>query len=82
MNVKKVKLNKKSRPKTVTLELRVDEAAAIAKKFGQMSYKKFTEEFPTLDYGVLDEIYGCLTGEFFNHYWDDGVDGALRGDGH
>lgn len=81
MNVKKIRFGKNTgRPKTVTVKMSLDEAAAIAKTFGTMSLNGFREKFPTLPDDTNSEIYGCLVGELFNRFWDDGVDGYIRGD--
>lgn len=80
MHTRKIKLNKRGHPKTVTVEMTIDEAGAIAKTFGGMSPIAFCEKFPNLaDSDVLEEVYGCLVGEVFNRYWDDGVNGWNRG---
>lgn len=67
------------RPTMVTVEMTIDEAAVIAKVFGEFSLKTFEEKFPRMD-NEHSEIYDCLVGEVFNRFWDDGVDGCLRGD--
>lgn len=67
------------KPSRVTVEMTIEEAAAIAKTFGGMSYTTFHQKFPGLG-TEFSEIYGCLVGEVFNRFWDDGVDGFLRGD--
>lgn len=68
------------KPVMVTVEMTIGEAAAIAKIFGGLSHNTFTEKVPALTSGEHDEVYSCLVGEVFNRFWDDGVDGFLRGD--
>jgi len=79
MRVKKIKFDKNGHPTSMSVKMSVDEAGVLAKVMGQHSPAKFAEKFPQVDSSVLEEIYGCLVGEFFNHYWDDGVDDWLRG---
>ncbi len=58
-------------PAEITVTMTLAEAYAIARVFGgfnQLEYDK--RELPVTD------IYGPLTGDVFNRYWDDGVDGA------
>jgi len=54
-------------PKSITVEMSIEEAVWIAIIAG-----KQRGESPH------SEIYGCLTGELFNRFWDDGVDDAKR----
>lgn len=68
------------KPAMVTVEMSISEAAAIAKVFGGLSPKSFSEKVPALTNGEHSEVYGCLVGEVFNRFWDDGVDGFLSGD--
>ena len=79
MNTKQIVLED-GRPTTVTVEMSIAEAAAIAKVFGGFSYTTFTEKVPQLTNGEHSEVYDCLVGEIFNRYWDDGVEGFLNGD--
>jgi hypothetical protein len=61
------------RPVRITAELTVEEAAQIAKWTGSLS--------PVTGMtGETSELYGALTGSVFNRFWDDGVDGYLRGE--
>ncbi len=58
-------------PSEITVTMSLAEAYAIAKVFGGFSDVEYDKrELPVTD------IYGPLTGDVFNRYWDDGVDGA------
>lgn len=81
MILKALKMNKKgTAPKTVTITMTIDEAGSIAKVFGEFSPLKFGEKFPHIDPSISGEIYDCLTGDVFNRFWDDGVNGWMRGE--
>ena len=54
-------------PKTVTVEMTVQEALWIARVSG-----KQRGESPH------SGIFDCLIGDVFNRYWDDGVDEARK----
>lgn len=71
MKVLAIVLDDNERPATVTVEMTVDEAAATAKHFGGIPGDK-------MPHGCGD-IYDRLTSSFFNCFWEDGVDGCLRG---
>lgn len=78
MKLKGISFTKKENPKTVTVEMTIDEAAAIAKVFGGMNPLKFGTDFPSLaNKGIVSSVYDCLSGAFFNRYYDDGVDDYL-----
>lgn len=78
MHVKKIKLNDKGHPKKVTVEMTVDEAGIVAVMLGKLSWQQVHDVAPGRE-SDSSEVYDCLTGEFFNKYWDDGVNGWLRG---
>jgi hypothetical protein len=43
-----------------------------------MNPTEFGVKYPTLDgHGIPSSIYRCLAGDFFNRYYDDGVDDVL-----
>lgn len=62
-------------PTEVSVTMSITEAAQIAKVFGAMSDHDLTERGwePT-------RIYEDLTANVFNRYWEDGVDGMMRGE--
>lgn len=72
MKIKSIELEN-SLPVRIVVELTVEEAAQIAKWTGSLS--------PVTGMtGETSELYGALTGSVFNRFWDDGVDGYLRGE--
>jgi hypothetical protein len=80
MRIKSIKNNKKGNPKEITVVMSVDEAGVITKVLGRITGTEFDAKFPNLsNTDVLHEIYSCMTGEFFNKTWDDGVEDWHRG---
>jgi hypothetical protein len=71
MRVKTIKFSDAG-PASITLELSIEEAAALTKVFGKMADK----ETPP----ALRELYSKMTGVVFNRHWDNGVDGYFNGD--
>jgi hypothetical protein len=72
VKIKSIELEN-SLPVRIVVELTVEEAAQIAKWTGSLS--------PVTGMtGETSELYGALTGSVFNRFWDDGVDGYLRGE--
>lgn len=66
-------------PVRVTAEMSADEAALMAQLTGRNS-SVTANEIMRSGGDANGEIYGCLTGELFNRFWDDGVGGYLRGE--
>jgi hypothetical protein len=63
-------------PSEITVSMTLLEAATIAKVFGSFSVEELERRgIPDLD------IYGVLTGDVFNRYWEDGLDGVKLGGG-
>jgi hypothetical protein len=64
-----------ARPSEVTLTMSITEAAQIACIFGELSDKSLADRsWP------ITHIYTDLTSNVFNRYWEDGLEGAMRGD--
>lgn len=60
-------------PAEITVTMTLEEAVAIAHVFGDFTDKDLEDKgLPQTD------IYSALTGDVFNRYWDDGLDGARR----
>ncbi len=60
-------------PDQITVTISLAEAYAIAKVFGGFSDTECEKRgLPPTD------IYAPLTGDVFNRYWEDGVDGAKQ----
>lgn len=66
-------------PDAITVTMSVAEAAFITTLLGRMND---LEQDNVIAGGAHAGrgIYDCLTGDLFNRYWDDGVDGYLSGD--
>ncbi len=58
-------------PAEITVTMSLEEAATIAKVFGKFNDKELRER--GLPYNT---IYGDLTADVFNRYWEDGIDGV------
>ena len=61
------------KPTKIVAELSVEQAAQIAKWTGSLAPA-------TGGTAETGELYEALTGDLFNRFWSDGVDGYLRGD--
>lgn len=67
-------------PSNVVVSMTTREAALITKVLGRLSMTT-AKEMGLGDYSSEhSETYACLTGDFFNRFWDDGVDGFIRGE--
>lgn len=72
MIIRRIELEN-GKPTKIVAELTIEQAAQISKWTGSLS--------PAT--GGNDEtgaMYEALSGDLFNRFWDDGVDGYLRGD--
>ena len=75
MKVKQITLGDDHLPTGLVVEMSRREAVFIATVFGRHSPKSAEEMVP--GYGSAStEVYDCLTGEFFNRVWEDGVEDA------
>lgn len=62
-------------PSEVTVTMSITEAAQVACLFGEMSDKSMADRgWP------LTHIYTDLTSNLFNRYWEDGLEGLMRGE--
>lgn len=75
-SVKQIDLDNDGSPEFITVRLCVEEAAYIAKIVGRHSDVTAND---VMDNGAAANgaLYNALTGEFFNRFWDGGVDDAL-----
>ncbi len=78
MNVKAIELEG-GKPAKVTVEMGIREAMIIAYIQGKHSPNSLNEIIPGFS-EESSEVYIGLTGELFNRFWDDGLEGAIRGD--
>lgn len=81
MKIKSVKYSKKSgTPKTVTVEMTVDEAGLLYAFTGHIPDAQVIEHADGGVYGRwLDALYGLnqISGDFFNVHWDEGSDAVV-----
>ncbi len=70
MQVRSIQLDDEGLPSSMTVEMSVAEASAIAEWAGQLN-----PSTPT-----TSDIFFGLSDELFNRFWDDGRDGYARGD--
>lgn len=71
MKIKGIHLDAEEMPQEIEVIMTIDEAAAIAQWTGKLT--------PSTQ--VTSEIYSALVGGVFNRYWEDGLEGHVRGDG-
>lgn len=79
MKIKTIKLGKDGEPSKVVVEMSTLEAAYIAKFTGKQNDPMANEILGSVGPEANSEVYGALTGDFFNRFWDGGVDEAIRG---
>ena len=77
MRIRQINLDDSGLPERVTAELTRDEALYIATVLGRQNPIDATEVMRDGD-TVLHELYGSLSGELFNRYWEDGHRQALE----
>lgn len=78
MRVKQINLDDDGQPEAIIVRLTCDEAAYLARLTGKQNWTTSEEIMP--GGGAHNtEVYDTLTGEFFNRYYEDGVDDAVRG---
>lgn len=77
MKIKAIVFDDESAVKGLTFEISLPEAIYLAKLLGCQTGTTAEGIF----HGGADlnsELYSCLTGEFFNRFYDDGVNDAAR----
>lgn len=75
MKIRGIEFDDDQNPAAVTVTMTVDEAAQVTKVCGQLSA---VTEPPAS--AATSALYLTMTGYLFNAYWENGVDGCLRGD--
>ena len=74
MKVRAIQMDDNEMPMTVTLEATVDEAALLYAFVGHVSPKAVADAGGDVRWGyALDDVAECLTGSFFNRFWNDGA---------
>lgn len=77
MKLRQINLSAEETPESILVEMTTAEAVFAAKLIGRMN--DFDMDEVMHDGHLLGgEIYGCLTGAFFNKFWHSGVDEALE----
>lgn len=76
MIIRSIEFDKKEQPQTLTVELSVAEAAALAQLTGKRSPLKAAED--KIPYPETTSVYDALVGAFFNRYWDNGIEGYVK----
>lgn len=77
MRIKRIDLDATEMPAVITVEMTVGEAIALARLTGKLSPDTARERGLVWDDTVA--TYDALIGSVFNRYWEDGIDGASRG---
>lgn len=79
MKIRSVDFNEDEEPTTVTVTMTVDEAALIYCYTGRTAPLYVTRATGDQKWGEAnDEIAGCLSGSFFNRFYDNGADEVLK----
>lgn len=74
MKLRQITLDDDEMPETITVELTVDEAALLYALTGHIAPKSVTEAGGDIRWGnALYDVADCLSGSFFNRYWDEGA---------
>lgn len=74
MKLRQVTFNEQEDPETVEFVLTVDEAALLYAFVGRVSPKAVTDAAGDVKWGnALYGIADCLSGAFFNRFWEGGA---------
>lgn len=90
MKVKSIELDEDEMPERVLVEMTLDEAAVVYRLTGGIAPRTVSRALLGTRWGeALDGVATCLSGAFFNRFWDDGanevvppwrgLDATLRG---
>jgi len=69
MILRSIEFNEEEEPKTITVNMSVEEAAWIASLTGSINNRNSQ---------LHSDIYDCLVGAFFNKFFDDGIAEAAK----
>ena len=73
MKLRAVEMDDEEMPASLTVEMTVDEAALLYALTGKVAPKVVAEAIG-LDFGnALYDVASCLSGSFFNRWWDNGA---------
>jgi hypothetical protein len=74
MKLKQVTFNEDEEPAAATFEMSVEEAAIIYAFFGGVAPKAVSDASGHVEWGnALYDVADCLSGAFFNRFWDNGA---------
>lgn len=74
MKLRAVHMGDDEMPATLAVEMTVDEAALVYAFVGRIAPKAVTDAAGDVRWGnALYDVASCLTGSFFNRFWDDGA---------
>lgn len=68
MKLRKIILDENEEMKSISVDMTVEEACWMAKLSGSIN---------NVNSQLHSEIYSCLAGSFFNHFYEDGVNTAM-----
>lgn len=77
MKIRNIALDADEVPETISVDMSVREAALIVRLIGSHSDTQLADT-QAGGPATAGEIYGALTGAFFNRFWEDGVSGVPR----
>lgn len=79
MKVRSIEFDDDEEPVALTVTMTVDEAALIYAYTGRTAPLWVTKATGDQKWGEAnDEIAGCLSGSFFNRFWEAGAEEVLR----
>jgi hypothetical protein len=79
MKITNIALNDDGRPDLITAKLTRAELLYIGLTIGGHSGEA-SEKIMQGGSHIATDLYQSITGDLFNRYYDDGIDGAARGD--
>lgn len=78
MRITAVEFDRDENPKTVGFEMTVDEAAVMYALTACTAPKVVTDALGDVRWGnAFYDIADCLSGTFFNRFWDEGADAVI-----
>ena len=77
MKVKQISFDDEGTPESLIVSMTAREAAIIARVIGTISHD-VANEITKGGGESVSSIYDGLVGEFFNRFWEDGINDAIR----
>ena len=75
MKVRSIDMGNDEMPESATVTMTLDEAALLYAFVGRVAPKAVTDAAGDVRWGnALYDVAECLTGSFFNRFWDDGAE--------